>query len=319
MKKYVSFFAVSTLIALAALQPAVAARPGQFETYKPVQTSPEDLALVAVGVVKDVPKSDQIVLTNGTTYALDNIRVPVHLEQDVRAYMNSTLKDKEVGLFVNKFLKDNHNDKLGNLLVHILTDKGGWVQADLVSKGYAWAYSTDTSRDLVIPLYGFENAARAQKLGLWRNPENAPRNEMTIKQSIGSFQLYEGLARGFKVGTGGSTGYGYINFGNDPATDFTILIKPTAMSLFDRKMLDNIAQERLRIRGWVEDSSGPAIYLTHPEQLEMLGKNTVTFKLVPCPLATRSTAANPCQERGGPDTITVPVDAIPPGLQAPKN
>lgn len=296
-------------------QDAAAAPSSRKEGITVVQTIPEDLELVAIGTVKAVPKSDQIVFNDGKSYAIDNIRVPVHMEQTVREYLAKFLIGKKVGMFVNEGLKNNHNDSFGNLLVHVMTEDGNWVQANLVSMGYAWVFTPETSRDLVKPLYQYEEMARRKKVGLWRIPENAVKYDNTITGTEGSFQIYEGVVKGFRVGNG----YSYVNFGNNPATDFTILIKSSVSATLPKNFGDTVLGQRVRIRGWVEDISGPAIYMTHPEQLEILGRPPVLLQLSPCPRATPSTPENPCQEPGAPATMLVPAESVPQGaVLAPK-
>lgn len=269
--------------------------------YKVVQTTPEDLELVAVGTVKEMRKSDQIVLNNGKVYALDNIRVPVHYEQNAKDYLTKSLTGKQVGIFVNKALKNTHYDSIGNLLVHVMTDQAVWVQADLIMKGYAWAFSSPTSRDLVIPLYAYEEAARKNKSGLWRSAEDGIKYDGTIEGTEGSFQIYEGIVQAVRPGTG----YMYINFGKDPTTDFTLLIKSSDAAFFPKRFEKDLPRSRIRVRGWVEENSGPSMHMTHPEQIQILGKDPLVIKLDPCKEGTKSSRKKPCQEPGQPDTIVI--------------
>lgn len=299
MKKFHSVLILTVMICLAA--GAALAKREPTAVYTIVQTTPEDLELVAVGTVKEMRKSDQIVLNNGKVYALDNIRVPVHYEQDAKDYLTKSLTGKQVGIFINKYLKNNHNDAVGNLLVHVMTEQAVWVQADLIRKGLAWAFSSPTSRDLVVPLYAYEEAARKNKAGLWRSPEDGIKFDATIEGTEGSFQIYEGIIQAVRPGTG----YSYINFGKDPTTDFTLLIKSSDMGLFPKKFEKDLVRSRIRVRGWVEENSGPSMYLTHPEQMQILGKDPLIIKLQPCKEGVKTTKKKPCQEPGQPDTIIV--------------
>ena len=69
-------------------------------------------------------------------------------------------------------------------------------------------------------------------------------------------------------------GRGYLNFGADWKTDFTISLAPDAVRLFRKSGIDIAALEgqRIRIRGWLGVRNGPVIEATHPEQLERLAK-----------------------------------------------
>ena len=67
-------------------------------------------------------------------------------------------------------------------------------------------------------------------------------------------------------------GRGYLNFGDDWRTDFTIAISPKARRIFERGEMDISAYtgKRVRVRGWVKRFNGPMIEVTHPEQVEIL-------------------------------------------------
>jgi hypothetical protein len=239
-----------------------------------IQTSPKDLELIAVGTIEEIVKADHIRLSDGKTYVLNNIRVPALMAPAVADYLNKNLLKKKAGIFVNPKTKAEQIDTEGNQLAHIMTEDAVWIQADMVSKGLAWADSTLISRDLVFPLYDFENLARKSKTGLWKYPEYAVRTNATIEQSTGSFQVFEGSIKNVRDM---DPVFAYIGFGEDPTKDFTLVHESNPdkntfapRASFDFKKLTN---QSLRVRGWVESSdSGPMMHLTHPEQMEFLNK-----------------------------------------------
>ena len=69
-------------------------------------------------------------------------------------------------------------------------------------------------------------------------------------------------------------GRAYLNFGPDWKGDFTVSVEPRHRRLFDAEGIDIEALEdrRIRVRGWVESWNGPLIEVTHPKQIEVLGK-----------------------------------------------
>jgi hypothetical protein len=84
----------------------------------------------------------------------------------------------------------------------------------------------------------------------------------------GTFQIVEG-----KVVTSTVTrGRGFINFGADYRTDFTVTIEPDDMRTFRQAKFDvpGLAGKRVRVRGWIEFYNGPEITITTPAAIEVL-------------------------------------------------
>lgn len=235
--------------------------------YTQIQKSPLHLNLVEVDVVDKVLKSDLIQLKNRKLYVLDNIRVPAFVMKETMDYLEQRIKGKKVGIFVNPDL-ENHWDEHGNTLVHLQMEDGTWVQEEMVAKGLAWAYSSLSSRDLILPLYKKEIAARRQKLGLWSHPQMAVRNEYNIHADINSFQVFDGKIVGVKQKPYTTAFY----FGEDPKTDFTLYLDEKYDPLFrisySKRNYSFFEGVRVRVRGWVYERNGPAMDVTHPEQIE---------------------------------------------------
>ena len=64
----------------------------------------------------------------------------------------------------------------------------------------------------------------------------------------------------------------FLNFGADWRTDFTATLASKDRRTFLAAGIDPMTLDgrRVRVRGWLYDRNGPAIDLTHPEQLEIL-------------------------------------------------
>ena len=69
-------------------------------------------------------------------------------------------------------------------------------------------------------------------------------------------------------------GRGYLNFGADYRTDFTISIAPRDLKRFpaEDRLLNGYRGRLVRVRGWLEWRNGPMINVTHPEQIEVLAQ-----------------------------------------------
>ncbi len=242
--------------------------------YVPVQTSPEDLDLVAVGIVKDVIKPDTIKLENGKVVTLINIRVPLLYMPKAQEYLKEILVGKKVGVYQRNFPGVATTDRHENIIGQVLTEGNVWAQADLVLNGLAWADSAPHNRDMVQKLYQYEIIARTKRAGFWSAPELSVKNAKSIlDNSTNSFQVFEDVVKSYKpVGED----LFYFNFGNDPTTDFTLVMDKKFGSYFADPVTgvfdpNSWKGRRIRVRGWITSNSGPMLEITHPEQIEFIG------------------------------------------------
>jgi len=162
-------------------------------------------------------------------------------------------------------------DRHGRLLAQLHTPDGTWIQGEMLSRGLARVYTFSDNRMLAAEMYAKERGAREAKRGIWADPFYAVREAEPpepLERLAGSFQLVEGRVANAAV----VRGRGYLNFGADWKTDFTISIPPTALRLFRGAKIDvaAFAGKRVRVRGWMESYRGPMIEATHPEQIEVL-------------------------------------------------
>lgn len=263
------FIVIALLLSLAA--PA-SAKDDVNTAYVPFQTSPDDLKLLDVGKVIEIIKSDLIRLENQKIYRLDNIRVPVHHDAYALDYMNSNVLHKRLGIFASRKTKAGRTDRFGNTIAHAVLEDGTWIQKDLVRRGLAWAYSTETNRDMATPLYKYEDMARQQTAGFWADPDYAVRTNQTIPNTYNTYQVYEGTI----LDVGVKDGIFFLNFDKTYKTDFTIeasayLINSKSFALSGKRVTPDLLKGlKIRIHGWVENKNGPMIELTHPEQMELV-------------------------------------------------
>jgi len=230
----------------------------------------QSLTQIDTGIIKEILKSDLILLDNNKRYKLDNILVPVHEEEPAVTALKTLLLNKQVVVYTYHE-PNTAKDRYGIPLAHVFRDDGIWVQGDLVSKGLAWAFSSETSREMTGDLKLAEANARAQNLGFWANADHAVKTPYNLKDSINSFQIVEGkvmyvTARKEAI---------YLNFGREWKEDFTIELPKDYLQFFVGKtggrFDPEIWKDRIvRVRGWVEEKSGPMITLTHLEQIDII-------------------------------------------------
>ena len=110
-----------------------------------------------------------------------------------------------------------------------------------------------------------ERQARRARLGIWALDYYAVRTPAEAENHIGSFQLVEGRV----VDAAIVRRRGYINFGVDWRSDFTIAIRPRDRKLFGPEGEDILSFKGriVRVRGWIKSFNGAMIEATHPEQI----------------------------------------------------
>jgi len=173
---------------------------------------------------------------------------------------------KEVRLSFGGTDKDRH----GRLLAHLHAADGAWVQGTLLEAGLARVYSFADNRAQVAEMLAIEADARAAKRGIWGLPFYAVRDAAETARHVGSFQVVEGrVVKAAKV-----KGTVYLNFGADWRSDFTAAVGADALKLFRKTGVDPLEFEgrTVRVRGWLKQMNGPMIALSHPEQIEAVGR-----------------------------------------------
>lgn len=156
-------------------------------------------------------------------------------------------------------------DRHGRRLAHVFSGPL-WLQRELVARGLAVVAPPLTSRERAEALLALERRARASEPGLWAGRDARTVAADRARSVLDRFAIVEGrvlaTARGFRSN--------FVNFGEDWREDFTIYLKRGRISrAFPQGTLEG---RRVRVRGWVYYSNGPAIELADPLYLEVLGR-----------------------------------------------
>lgn len=188
------------------------------------------------------------------------------LAEESKTALEALTLGKPVRLSFGGSDKDRH----GRLLAHLHLADGEWVQGRMLALGMARVYSFPDNRALVAEMLRLESEARTAKRGIWALRFYAVRAPAETTRLIGSFQLVEGrVVKAAKV-----KGTVYLNFGADWRSDFTAAAGADALRLFRKAGVDPLAFEGrvVRVRGWLKQLNGPLIALSHPEQIEAVGR-----------------------------------------------
>ncbi|WP_228747981.1 thermonuclease family protein [Bradyrhizobium sp. BR 10289] len=150
------------------------------------------------------------------------------------------------------------------------------VQAVLLAQGDARVSAEITDKDCAAALMAAEAVARRQKKGNWADPSAIKNAESPddILAGIGRFMVVEGKVLSVRQ-AGAMT---YLNFGRNWTRGFAVTISKRAQAAFESAgmALKSLESRRIRVRGWVEGSTGPRIDVRLVGQVELLGANEPT-------------------------------------------
>jgi hypothetical protein len=141
------------------------------------------------------------------------------------------------------------------------------LQETLLRGGLAVAFPTGEPLPCFDRLLAAEGEARRDRRGFW-NEVTIPRaGSDALRKRIGRFAIFEGLL----ISVGNRRARSYLNFGRRWSTDTTVEIDARDREAFGGEAgLAGLAGHRLRLRGFLEEKSGPMMVVTSPMQIEIL-------------------------------------------------
>ena len=208
---------------------------------------------------------------DGRTLLLDDGRELRLAAIEVSDYSRAALQSLVAGRELRLEKLGPERDRYGRLVAFAYpNEKGPSVQQSMLEQGRARVSARIGNKACADLLLTAERSARAARRGLWADPNSAPlRSQDTgrIAAARGQFTLVEG--RVLSVRESGATIY--LNFGRRWTQDFTVTILKRARREFaaagiDAKQLEGRA---VRVRGWIEERSGPVMEVVAPEQIEL--------------------------------------------------
>ncbi|WP_234684904.1 thermonuclease family protein [Bradyrhizobium monzae] len=147
------------------------------------------------------------------------------------------------------------------------------VQAMLLAQGDAVVSAEIVDKACATALMSSEAEARRQKKGNWADPSAIKNAESPddILAGIGRFMVVEGKV--LSVRQAGATTY--LNFGRSWTRGFAVTISKRTLPAFESAgiALKSLENRRIRVRGWVEGTTGPRIDVLRVGQVELLGAN----------------------------------------------
>jgi endonuclease YncB( thermonuclease family) len=140
----------------------------------------------------------------------------------------------------------------------------------LIGRGLARVGANLDDPACTAELLSRERVARTQRLGLWDEPDYAimsAESGAALMGQEGHFAVVEGKVASVRE----FGGVIYMNFGRRWSQALTVTILKRHERSFAAAGLqpDRLANLRLRVRGYIEERSGPRIEATRPEQIEI--------------------------------------------------
>ena len=223
------------------------------------------------GVVAAASDGDTLQLTDGRVLRLAAIMAPKGAEPLADAARGALAQ--AIGRSLLLEFGPRRTDRHGRLLAQVWLaaadgTKEVWLQEMLLTQGLARVASTDETRALVPALLSREAQARDSRRGLWADASYRVRTPADAGDALDSFQIVEGRVLAAALARSG----GYLNFGADYKTDFTLSFNREALQRLQESgiVFKSLQGVRLRARGWLRSFNGPLIDITHPEQIEVL-------------------------------------------------
>ena len=185
-----------------------------------------------------------------------------------KSMLESLVLDQTVELRQRAPATDRYGRVLAYVTLPSLAEPS--VAHALVARGMARVAAGVDDPACAAELLSRERVARTAKLGLWGEPAYAivgAESGADLLQRQGQFAVVEG--RVLSVREAGSVIY--MNFGRRWSQSLTVTILKRQARTFAAAGLqpDRLVNLKLRVRGFIEERSGPRIEATRPEQIEI--------------------------------------------------
>ncbi len=221
----------------------------------------------AAGSVETVTEGDTLRLTDGREVRLAGLRIARPADRwtdQARALLQRIVQGRSLVLDP----ADPPKDRRGRLLAQATLDTGIWLQGAVLEAGLARVETFADNHRRAGDMLAAEAAARGAGRGLWSDPRFRILSAADAEKAGEGFHLVEGrvtrvVERRDRF---------YLDFGQDWRRDFSVAILKRDRAAFKAAELDpaDLADARLRVRGWMRMFNGPMIDLTHPQQIERL-------------------------------------------------
>ncbi len=243
-------------------------------------TAAQNCALVegGGGVVVEIVEHELLVLDDARVVRLLGVRFPRFVRHGgVQVDTDIVLRETLVQFTLGKKVMIKHigakTDRYGRYQGFIeIEGVTGSLQQALVKLGLAQVDMPADAKGCGMSLLADENRARGAGAGFWGRGLFATRKAddgATLLPLIGTFQIMQGTVAD-AVEARGAVTLTFIT--GETKAAFRVLLDAKSVKLFTAPAIGpaKLKGKSIRVRGWLTYRNGPALHITHPEQLEIL-------------------------------------------------
>lgn len=194
---------------------------------------------------------------NTPELARDNKPAEPYAIEATNALKSLFKKDKSIALVYGRDKKDRY----GRLLAHALLADGQNIQAILLKQGLARVIAIPPNTRFISCYLEMEHQARCAKAGLWQNSSIIAAKQLQ-NRDLG-FHLIQGKVESIDTDDKGI----WLNLDHK----LTIGIRPENQALFDPKTINNLLDQTIIVRGWINKSNKSTPYylrVQHPLSIQ---------------------------------------------------
>jgi endonuclease YncB( thermonuclease family) len=214
-------------------------------------------------------------LADGRELRLAGVVAANALDGDAAAAARATdaLNEMAAGKSLTLHGRNDVRDRYGRLIAQaaVAGSEPHWLQADLVAAGWLRAAPEASELPCAASLLEVEAQARNGQKGLWQEANfavMAADDLAGLNAAAGRFAVVEGVVHHI----GETASRTYLDFGQRYRKDFTIVIPRAARRGFAAAGIElkSLRGRKVRVRGVLFSSGGPAIEIRRPASLELL-------------------------------------------------
>jgi endonuclease YncB( thermonuclease family) len=269
MRRFSIFGGIERAI-LALSAAALLSSAGLAQQRNATATNSCDLQVLGTATVSAVQDGRTFTTADGREVRLAGIEVP---PPDTPAGIAS--KAALAALITEKSLTlkrlGTGEDRYGRVLAVAFGEDGSSIQRAMLSTGWAFVAARVGPSACAAELFSAEQPARENQRGLWADAAFKPKraeNPDEILAAKGRFALVEGKI--LSVRESGATIY--MNFSRRWSQGFSVTILKRHQRAFAAAGIEpkRLEGQRIRVRGVIEQRSGPSLEASRPEQIEVV-------------------------------------------------
>ena len=224
--------------------------------------------------VRHVIDGDTVITTTGEKVRYLGIDAPeMASEKNPAQYFAEESKMTNKKLVEGKTIKLEFDvektDRHGRLLAYVFLKDGTFVNAKLIEDGNARAYFIPPNIKYYAKFKKTEIEAMKNRKGVWNESDSlTPISHIEAIRQIGKFRFVEGIVRNSRKTENGV----YLNFGDNPDEDFSVIIFKSDYQRFQEKGIDPASYytgKKVVVYGKIKLYRGAEIVVSFPEDIKV--------------------------------------------------